>query len=277
MQKRILAVHDLAGLGRSSLVPILTVLGAMGHQCVPLPTAAYSSHLALPGCQGCELTGQMGPALAQYTALGIRFDTLYAGFLSSAGQAEIVAGATVRPGAGLIVIDPVLGDNGKLYRSATPALCREIASLCARAHVITPNSTEAAVLLGREPSDAPRDEDEAREWARSLWARFGASVVLTGLSLREGELTLACCENGEETLLRHPRVEAYYPGTGDLFAAVLTGSLTAGGGLSEAALRAAGFVRACIEATEAAHTDRLLGVQFEPLLRLLWEDEPRPV
>jgi len=83
MQKKVLALHDLAGLGRSSLVPIIAVLSAMGHQCVPVPTACYSSHLALSGWQGCDLTGQMRPALAQYAGLGLRFDAAYAGFLSS--------------------------------------------------------------------------------------------------------------------------------------------------------------------------------------------------
>ena len=261
MQKRILALHDLAGLGRSSLVPIIAVLSAMGHQCVPLPTAVYSSHLALPGWHGCDLTEHLRPALAQYTALGLRFDALFAGFLSSAEQIDIVAEAARL--CGLTVIDPVMGDNGRLYSSVTPALCEKMKWLCGRADVITPNASEAAVLLGRGPKESPRDEAEAREWARALWERFGASVVLTGLPLREGTLTIVCCENGAPQVLEHPRIEAYYPGTGDIFAAVLTGGLVSGDTLGASAWRAALFVHACIAATEAEGAGRLLGVQFE--------------
>ena len=269
MQKKVLALHDLAGLGRSSLVPIIAVLSAMGHQCVPVPTACYSSHLALSGWQCCDLTGQMRPALAQYAGLGLRFDAAYAGFLSSAEQIGIVAEAAGL--ADLLVIDPVLGDNGRLYSSVTPELCAQMARLCSQADVMTPNVTEAAVLLGLVPEDVPRGEEQALVWARRLWERFGASVVLTGLALREGELAVSCCENGTAQLVRHARIGAYYPGTGDIFAAVLTGALLSGRGLLPAARQAADFVRACIAATEAEGIDRLQGVQFERQLRRLWE------
>ena len=95
--------------------------------------------------------------------------------------------------------------------------------------------------------------------------------MLTGLALREGELAVSCCENGTAQLVRHARIGAYYPGTGDIFAAVLTGALLSGRGLLPAARQAADFVRACIAATEAEGIDRLQGVQFERQLRRLWE------
>ena len=271
MQKRILALHDLAGLGRSSLAPIIAVLSAMGHQCVPLPTAVYSSHLALPGWHGCDLTEHLRPALAQYTALKQRFDALFAGFLSSAEQIDIVAEAAHR--CDMTIIDPVLGDNGRLYSSVTPALCEKMKWLCERANVITPNASEAAVLLGRDPIETPRGEAEAHEWAYALWKRFGASVVLTGLPLQKDKLTIVCYENGTPQVLEHPHIEAYYPGTGDIFAAVLTGGLVSGDKLGVSAWRAALFVHACIAATESEGTDRMLGVQFERQLGQLWNGE----
>lgn len=271
MQKKILALHDLAGLGRSSLVPIIAVLSAMGHQCVPLPTAVYSSHLGLPGWQGCGLTDRMRPALGQYTALGLRFDAVYSGYLSSEEQIAIVAEAAAQLNAGLLIVDPVFGDNGRLYSGMSAALCEEMAGLCSHADVITPNSTEAAVLLGYGPDAVPAEEGDALEWAALLHRRFGASVVLTGLALRDGELSIACCENGRASLLHHPRIGAYYPGTGDLFAAVLSGSLLSGETLAEAARRAADFVRACIAAAVREGGDPLLGVPFEGQLRRLWE------
>lgn len=268
MQKKILALHDLAGLGRSSLVPIIASLSAMGHQCVPVPTAVYSSHLGLSGWHGADLTGAMRPALDQYEALGVRFDAVYAGFLSSAEQLEIVAAAAARLCSGLLIVDPVMGDNGRLYSSATPALCAQMGGLCAVADVITPNSTEAAVLLGLPPDSAPKDSEEALEWASLLSSRYHAAAVLTGLPLAAGETAIACCDAGGACLLRHPHVDAYYPGTGDLFSSVLTGGLVRGEPLAGAVRRAADFVRACIEHTEAAQNggSRLFGVQFEPLL-----------
>ncbi len=267
MQKKILALHDLAGLGRSSLVPIIGVLCAMGHQCVPVPTAVYSSHLGLPGWHGFDLTGLMRAAAAQYDALGLQFDAVYAGFLSSAEQVSLIIETAERLCAGLLIVDPVLGDNGRLYSSITPALCGDMPLLCRQADVITPNSTEAAALLGLDLSAAPCNADDACAWAFRLWKRFGASVVLTGLALQEGMLSVACCNQGETALLHHPRLGASYPGTGDLFTAVLAGGLVSGETLVSAAQRAADFVRECIAETERQTADRLQGVQFE---RQLW-------
>lgn len=265
MQKKILALHDLAGLGRSSLVPILSALSAMGHQCVPVPTAVYSSHLGLPGWHGTDLTAAIRPALAQYEALGLRFDAVYAGFLSSAEQVEIVAEAA-RLCDGRLIVDPVLGDNGRLYSSADAELCARMGALCGKADVITPNVTEAAVLLGLEPGAAPRGEEEARGWAAKLRERCGAAVVLTGLSPCEGEIAVVCCDGDGVFTLRGPRIDAYYPGTGDLFAAVLTGGLVRGDRLTRAARRAMDFVCQCIRETEREGAERLQGVRFEPLL-----------
>lgn len=266
MQKKILALHDLAGVGRSSLVPILSAISAMGHQCVPLPTAVYSSHLGLSGWHGSDLTAAMHPAIEQYAALGLRFDAVYSGFLSSANQLGIVCEAAERLCKGLLVVDPVLGDNGRLYHSATPTLCAQMGSLCRKAAVITPNSTEAAILLGWDPVTEPRSAEEACDWVERLRKIYGAAVVLTGLSLRAGETMIVCCDEGGPQTLLHPRIDAYYPGTGDLFSAVLTGALVHGEQLLKAACRAAEFVRQCIEETEREGAERLFGVQFEPLL-----------
>ena len=83
MQKKVLALHDLSGFGRSSLVPIISVLSAFGHQCVPLPTAVFSTHMAIPGWVKSDLTGEMHPTIDQYDRLGLRFEAVYAGFLGS--------------------------------------------------------------------------------------------------------------------------------------------------------------------------------------------------
>ena len=90
MQKKVLALHDLSGFGRSSLVPIISVLSAFGHQCVPLPTAVFSTHMAIPGWVKSDLTGEMHPTIDQYDRLGLRFEAVYAGFLGSASQIDSV-------------------------------------------------------------------------------------------------------------------------------------------------------------------------------------------
>ena len=133
MQKKVLALHDLSGFGRSSLVPIISVLSAFGHQCVPLPTAVFSTHMAIPGWVKSDLTGEMHPTIDQYDRLGLRFEAVYAGFLGSASQIDSVREAAERLKAenGLTLIDPVMGDNGEVYSSYTPEMCTRMRELCA--------------------------------------------------------------------------------------------------------------------------------------------------
>lgn len=267
IQKKILALHDLSCFGRSSLVPITAVLSAMGHQCVPLPTAVFSTHTAIDGWICADLTRSLHPMLVHFEELGLTFEAVYSGFLGSALQIDCVAEAAARKAAGgLFLVDPVMGDNGAVYTTYTPEMTARMGELCARADLITPNVTEAAILLGRQPDTVVRDAAEAADWCAALHERCGAQIVLTGLDLTPGEVTVACCADGRTELIRHERLGGFYPGTGDIFASVLLGALLGGSSLTDSAARAGAFVCACIAYTAARRTDPMHGVQFEPLL-----------
>lgn len=268
MQKKVLALHDLSGFGRSSLVPIIAVLSAAGHQCVPLPTAVFSTHTAIPHWAVTDLTDAMEGTINQYDALGLRFEAVYAGFLASAAQIDRVREAAVRLRAegGLTVIDPVMGDNGEVYETYTPEMCTRMRELCAIADIITPNTTEAAILLGRDPAGKPQSDDEAWEWMRALQQTYGAEIVLTGLDFETGKVGTGCLGHAGGGLTLHRRIDRYYPGTGDLFAATMLGALLNGVSLPNACTRAGEFVKDCIAYTAEQGTDPMHGVQFEKLL-----------
>nr|WP_302650487.1 pyridoxamine kinase [uncultured Agathobaculum sp.] len=268
MQKKILALHDLSGFGRSSLVPIIAVLSAGGHQCVPLPTAIFSTHTAIPNWVTTDLTGAMQGTIDQYDALGLRFEAVYAGFLGSAAQIDRVREAAQRlkkPG-GITLIDPVMGDNGKVYDTYTPEMCTRMRELCAIADIITPNTTEAAILLDWDPAGKPRSAEEAWEWLRALRAQYPAQVVLTGLDFEPGRVGAGCLSDEGGALSMHRRIDRYYPGTGDLFASVMLSALLNGAKLADACDRAGEYVKDCIAYTAAQQTDPMHGVQFEKLL-----------
>ena len=265
MQKKVLALHDLSGFGRSSLVPIIAVLSAGGHQCVPLPTAVFSTHTAIPNWVTTDLTGAMQGTIEQYDALGLRFEAVYAGFLGSAAQIDRVREAAQRlkaPG-GVTLIDPVMGDNGKVYDTYTPEMCTRMRELCAIADIITPNTTEAAILLDWDPNSKPRSADEAWTWMRALRDAYGAQVVLTGLDFEEGRVGSGCLAGEAGALSLHRRIDRYYPGTGDLFASVMLSALLNDAKLPEACDRAGAFVKDCIAYSAAQQTDPMHGVQFE--------------
>lgn len=276
MQKKVLALHDLAGFGRSSLVPIISVISAMGHQCVPVPTAVFSTHTAISGYTIRDLTDDILPIVNQYEGLGLEFEAVYAGFLSSSEQINGIVQAILhlKASEGIVLVDPVMGDNGKVYKTYTPEMCRKMGGLCRLADIITPNLTEAAILLGKAPETTPMDAKETAAWARTLEKSYGARVVLTGVNGGGDTVGVLCCEHGTVAFFEHARIKSYYPGTGDIFASVLLGALLQGDGLADAARRAASFVRDCIAYTAEQGTDNMHGVQFEPILGELIRTNP---
>ncbi|MGE4549717.1 MAG: pyridoxamine kinase [Intestinibacillus sp.] len=275
MQKKVLALHDLSGFGRSSLVPIIGVLSAMGHQCVPAPTAVFSTHTAIPGYTVRDLTDDLLPWIDQYEKIGLEFEAIYSGFLGTERQIGCISQAILRlhaPG-GVVLVDPVMGDNGAVYETYTARMCARMGDLCRLADVITPNVTEAAILLRRQAGDTPGSLSEAEDWVRALERNYGAKVVLTGLPHDTSTVGVLCCEEGRTALFEHARIAEYYPGTGDIFASALLGGLLWGDALADAAARAACFVRDCIDYTAVQGTDNLHGVQFETQLGKLIPDQ----
>lgn len=265
---RIAAIHDLSCFGRCSLTIALPVLSAMGYQCCPLPTALLSAHTGFPGNTFLDLTVEMGRIADHWAAMDLQFDAIYSGFLGSADQVDTVARFfdTFKKSDTAVIVDPVMGDHGTAYRTCTPELCRGMRVLAENSDVITPNLTEAALLLDR-PYEEIRQAN-AYEVVRRLSLGGRRSVVLTGYSSEPGQTGTLCFDrdSGESKAVQTPREPQDFSGTGDLFASVLAGGVAKGVPLFQAAQAAADFVRDCIARTLAEGLTEQDGVDFEPLL-----------
>ena len=265
---RIAAIHDLSCFGRCSLTIALPVLSAMGCQCCPLPTALLSAHTGFPGNTFLDLAAEMGRIADHWAAMDLQFDAIYSGFLGSADQVDTVARFfdTFKKSDTAVIVDPVMGDHGTAYRTCTPELCRGMRVLAENSDVITPNLTEAALLLDR-PYEEIRQSD-AYEVVRRLSLGGRRSVVLTGYSSESGQTGALCFDrdSGESKAVQTPREPQDFSGTGDLFASVLAGGVARGVPLFQAAQAAADFVRDCIARTLAEGLTEQDGVDFEPLL-----------
>ena len=265
---RIAAIHDLSCFGRCSLTIALPVLSAMGCQCCPLPTALLSAHTGFPGNTFLDLTAEMGRIADHWTAMDLQFDAIYSGFLGSADQVDTVARFfdTFKKSDTAVIVDPVMGDHGTAYRTCTPELCRGMRVLAENSDVITPNLTEAALLLDRPYEEIQRTD--AYEVVRRLSLGGRRSVVLTGYSSEPGQTGTLCFDrdSGESKAVQTPREPQDFSGTGDLFASVLAGGVARGVPLFQAAQAAADFVRDCIARTLAEGLTEQDGVDFEPLL-----------
>ena len=265
---RIAAIHDLSCFGRCSLTIALPVLSAMGCQCCPLPTALLSAHTGFPGNTFLDLTAEMGRIADHWAAMDLQFDAIYSGFLGSADQVDTVARFfdTFKKSDTAVIVDPVMGDHGTAYRTCTPELCRGMRVLAENSDVITPNLTEAALLLDRPYEEIQRTD--AYEVVRRLSVGGRRSVVLTGYSSEPGQIGALCFDrdSGESKAVQTPREPRDFSGTGDLFASVLAGGVARGVPLFQAAQAAADFVRDCIARTLAEELTEQDGVDFEPLL-----------
>ena len=265
--KHILSIQDLSCVGRCSLTVALPVLSAMGHRCSVLPTAVLSTHTAFPSPEVADLTDRLAGFARHWQENGVAFDAVSVGYLSDPRQAEIVDEILGRIGAP-VILDPVMGDHGKLYRRITKDHIDAMKHLAARSDVILPNLTEAAALTGL-PYREQLDEDYLARLTDGLLALGAKAAVITGVHLTDGAIGYYGRDKaGNAFSYQGNLIPRQFHGTGDLFAAVLSGSLLKNMTLSDAARKAAEFVRSCVENTEKVTP---FGVEFETQLHRLWK------
>ena len=269
--KRVLAIHDLSGVGKCSLTVALPIISAAGVECSALPTAVLSTHTGgFEGFTFRDLTEDMIPVAQHWRREGILFDAVYSGYLGSLHQIDIVRDifGMFRRTETLVVVDPVMADNGKLYSRFTREHVEGMAGLCRCADIVIPNRTEAAFMLGREYKDDPMTEEEVRDILSGLAGLGAKRVVLTGVCFGEHDLGSACLdvESGRVDYAMQQRVEGFFHGTGDVFGSFLLGALMRGRRLAEANKLAVDFTYAAIRLTETDGGDPRLGVRFESVL-----------
>ncbi len=264
--RHILSVQDLSCVGRCSLTAALPVLSAMGHQCSVLPTAVLSTHTGFPNPKIVDLTSSLGDIIHHWSAMELSFQGISVGYLSSPVQIEFVRylhEAFPCP----LILDPVLGDWGKLYAGITRSQVQSLRRLLPRADVILPNCTEAAYLTKQPYPEVP-DLDACAVLAQKLLEMGTQAVVLTGVTPNPSEIGWYYTDGrtcGHEFL---PKIPLNCHGTGDLFSAVFTGAYLSGASIPDSAGYAARFVGKCLENTPFASP---MGVCFEPVLPWLWE------
>lgn len=264
-QTRVLAIHDLCGVGKCSLTAALPILSAAGVETCALPTAIFSNHTAFASFVARDLNDFLLPMAEAIKAQRFHFDAIYTGYLANAEQAGIVSDviSLLADEDTRIIVDPAMADGGVLYTCLPADFPAEMKKLCRRATFITPNVTEALLLLGRDGHAVPRCKAEYEELIRALARDIGTSVVLTSVALEAGAIDCAVCEGDTVTFISEPYVAHGYHGTGDVFSSVLTAAYLRGRPLVEATSIAAEFVRRTIRKTDKNNPNLWYGVNFE--------------
>lgn len=262
----VLSIQDLSCMGKCSLTVALPILSAMGISCSVLPTAVLSTHTGFPNPVVQPMTENLTAFADHMASSGGSFDGISTGYLSDPQQAEVVCGVLDTFDC-LKVIDPVMGDHGKLYSRITAEHVEAMKQLCRRGDYLLPNLTEAAFLTGMPYREAC-DGAYLIEMAEALCGFGAKGVIITGLSWDEGYTGWAGMLGGRLFSYRARRIHRSQHGTGDMFTAVTTGALTLGKPLHVAGTLGAKFVEQVLRATPEATP---FGANFETQLPWLWE------
>ncbi len=269
---RVAAVHDLCGYGKCSLGVAIPVLSAAGCDVCPVPTGLFSSHTAFPGFYMHDTTNILQDYINAWKGIGVEIDAIYSGFLGAPEQVDLIRELYAMYPNALRVVDPVMADHGKVYPTYTPELCAAMAELAADADILTPNLTEAAIILGEPIGDdwAGTDisDEEAHRIVAALVAKGAKHVVLKGIQ-REGENVIRNFVGGVDCET-HELSNEYLPymlhGTGDVYASCLLAAIMAGRTLDQAVRFAGDFTHDAMIVSAKQPNFQERGVSFELLL-----------
>lgn len=274
-QKKAAVINDLSGFGRCALTVAIPVISRLKVQCCPVPTAVLSNHTAYPSYYLDDYTDRMEDYTDQWRKLGLTFDGIGTGFLGSGRQIRIVRNFIKDFSAegAVVVVDPIMGDNGKVYAACTEELCREMRELVSLARIITPNVTESCILTGVPYHDGPWKEGELLSMARDLCAMGPEKVVITGVP--SGSYIGNFCyerggDGGEEgqtwSFGRTKRIGQTRCGTGDIFSAIILADAVNGVPLEKSVKKAARFIKDCVQESVKMEVPLTDGVCFEEIL-----------
>lgn len=279
--KTVAAINDICGFGKCSLVADISVLGAMGIQVCPLPTGIYTAQTVYPQHKNKSNTDMIDAFTENWAEMGASFDGIITGFLLDPVQARKVQHfvKTFHKSGTLLLVDPVMGDEGVTYANYSGELHGIIAELAAEADIITPNLGELFLLAGEtiERSELEQDEEmvaHAARLAKTLLNKPGKIVAVTGIRLQdaEGELLGNLLVTQEQTELYAIRpCGGYFSGTGDLFAAALLGGILKGKKPFDALTLAADFLKEAARSATERGADPRGGSDFEQHLHMLVE------
>lgn len=267
--KRVAAIHDLSVFGRCSLSVITPIISALGTQVLPVPTVLMSTHTG--GFKDIEFSncGDFVHRTADHLKkCNAEIDCIYSGYIADKTAFDGVYEFIKNFPKAMRVIDPVLGDNGKIYSALSPEITNYMRELIKHADIITPNLTEVALLLNI-PYKSELEISEAKDLLDRLGMITDGSIVITGALTKEYGKCNLIKENNKYYCVPCILKNCTYEGTGDAFASVLTGCVLNGISLCNAVAISSEFIENCLEITNNSGEPRRDGIFIEPMLKSL--------
>ena len=273
-QKKIAVINDFSGFGRCSLTVALPIISAMGIQCCALPTAIFSNHTGYDDFFFDDYTDKMESYFEFWKKLGLRFEGIVTGFLGSKHQIKIVERflREFTSENSVVVIDPIMGDNGKLYATYTKEMCHELKHILPMADILTPNLTEACIL-----TDTPYSNDTVFTYkqlihiASSLCSGRTKKVVITGIPDGNMLNNLVYEANGSSCLLATVKIGEDRAGTGDVFSSIIAADAVNKVDFATSVKKAGDFIVKAVKKSIELDLPTQDGVCFEEVLSELYK------
>jgi pyridoxine kinase len=269
-QKKIAVINDFSGFGRCSIAVALPIISTLKIQCCPLPTSIFSNHTGFDSFFFDDYTDKMPLYINEWKKLGLQFDGITSGFLGSKKQIEIVTQffKDFKTKENIIIVDPVMGDYGKIYATYTKEMCEEMKKLVQYADIITPNITELCIL-----TDTPYQKkwkiSELEKMTEELAEKGPEKIVVTGIVQKEF-IANFCYEKGKSPkILRCHRVGTQRSGTGDVFSSIIAADAVNQVPFDKSVKKASNFIKKCILKSIEMDIPVTDGVCFEELLQTL--------
>lgn len=266
--KHVICIQDLSCFGKCSLTIALPILNAAGLHVSPLPTALLSTHTGGLGTPYIhDLNTDMNAIAAHWKKLDFPLTAIYSAYASNQNQIiEITELFKQYPNA-LHLVDPVMGDHGKRYSSLNDDVITGMKLLCEQADIITPNITEAYILLDEEYHMPPYDKSELFRITEALQLRYHANIILTGVSISDHELGCVCLtKDTAPQIMMSELLPYYFHGSGDLFTSSFLGAYLKSQSFTQACHSAMEYTTNCMRYSFHSGQNERYGICFEPLL-----------
>lgn len=272
-QNKIALINDYSGFGRCSVAVQLPIISMMKVQCCPLPTSIFSNHTGFPQFAYQDYTDSMPEYIDMWGKLDLHFKGICSGFLGSATQIEIVCDFIRRfkDEDTVVVVDPVMGDYGRIYPTYTEEMCQRMKELAAQADILTPNLTEACILTD-QPYKEKWKMSELKDLAKKVSEIGAGKVVITGIP-QKSFLCNLCYDpsktNNEVSIIKTHKEGTSRSGTGDIFASIVAADAVNKVAFDVSVRKASRFIKKCILKAIEMDIPVTDGVPFEELLYTL--------
>ncbi len=271
--RKLLTIQDLSCLGQCSLGVAIPIISCLGAEVCAIPTAVLSTHTTgFVDYTFRDLTDDLPNIIRHWDSLNVSFDAVYSGYIANIKQLEIIQNIFDHYGDNCIkVVDPVMGDHGKMYNGFTLEFANKMKDLCAKADVLVPNYTEACLLLGEEYNSDDLSQSQVESMLKKL-ANLGAKhIIMSGVSFDNDQIgaSIYDAQKGTFEYCFAKKIKGSFQGTGDIFASVIAGSLVRGDSLQQSVQLAVDFVSTSLEKNLNDKNKHSYGVNFESNLQML--------